>query len=59
MIRKKKKFTDYLWLLRNTEQDVIGLLSHKFRDNTRYKDSENAVAKHGWYHLIRFVIKIK
>ncbi|KAJ6194501.1 kinesin light chain [Bipolaris maydis] len=34
----------YLRLLRNTEQDLIGLLSREFRDNTRYKGSANAVA---------------
>lgn len=34
----------YLRLLHNTEQDLIGLLSREFRDNTRYKGSANAVA---------------
>jgi tetratricopeptide (TPR) repeat protein len=36
---------DYLRLLRNTEQDSINLLSYKFRDSTRYKNSENTIAK--------------
>lgn len=34
----------YLWLLKNTEQDIISLMSREFRDDTRYKDSANAVA---------------
>jgi tetratricopeptide (TPR) repeat protein len=34
----------YLQLLHSTEQDLIGLLSREFRDNTRYKGSSNAVA---------------
>ena len=34
----------YLRLLRNTEQDIIGLMSREFRDDTRYKGSANAVA---------------
>jgi hypothetical protein len=42
---KNTSIADYLRLLRNTEQDIISLLSQKFRDSTRYKDSENAVAK--------------
>jgi len=35
---------EYLRLLRGTEQDMIHLMSRQFRDNTRYKDSQNAVA---------------
>jgi tetratricopeptide (TPR) repeat protein len=35
----------YLRLLRNTERDMVSLLSREFRDNTRYKESANAVAK--------------
>lgn len=38
---------EYLFLLRNTEQDTISLLSREFRDETRYKPSEhskNAIA---------------
>ncbi|KAI0854709.1 hypothetical protein F4860DRAFT_95665 [Xylaria cubensis] len=34
----------YLGLLRNTEQDLINLLSREFYDNTRYQGSQNAVA---------------
>ncbi|KAI1166890.1 hypothetical protein F5B18DRAFT_648300 [Nemania serpens] len=34
----------YLGLLRNTEQDLIGLLTKEFHDNTRYRESHNAVA---------------
>ncbi|RAR09054.1 kinesin light chain 2 [Stemphylium lycopersici] len=36
--------TRYLWLLHNTEQDLVGLMSEEFRDDTRYKGSANAVA---------------
>lgn len=35
---------EYLSLLRNTEQDMVSLLSREFRDNTRYSNSRNAVA---------------
>jgi tetratricopeptide (TPR) repeat protein len=35
---------EYLKLLRGTEQGMIHLMSRQFRDNTRYKDSQNAVA---------------
>ncbi|KAI9715643.1 MAG: hypothetical protein M1812_005795 [Candelaria pacifica] len=35
---------DYLSLLKNTEQDVVGLLSREFRDDTRYKNLRNSVA---------------
>jgi tetratricopeptide (TPR) repeat protein len=35
---------EYLVLLRGTEQDMIGLMSRTFRDSTRYKGSQNAVA---------------
>lgn len=34
----------YLRLLRNTEQDVVRLMSKEFRDDTRYKGTPNAVA---------------
>jgi hypothetical protein len=34
----------YLWLLHNTEQDLVGLMSEDFRDDTRYKGSANAIA---------------
>ncbi|CAN9183440.1 unnamed protein product [Alternaria alternata] len=36
--------TRYLWLLHNTEQDLVGLVSEEFRDDTRYEGSANAVA---------------
>ena len=35
---------EYLSLLRSTEQDSVSLLSREFRDNTRYRNSKNAVA---------------
>ncbi|XTI87088.1 kinesin light chain [Cenococcum geophilum] len=41
----KISILEYLRLLRNTEQDIISLMSQGFRDNTRYKKSENAVAR--------------
>jgi tetratricopeptide (TPR) repeat protein len=34
----------YLHLLRSTEQEIIPLMSREFRDDTRYKQSANAVA---------------
>jgi tetratricopeptide (TPR) repeat protein len=34
----------YLRLLRNTEKDMVSLLKKEFQDNTRYKESANAVA---------------
>ena len=40
----KISIADYLGLLRNTEQDIIGVMSREFRDNTRYRGSKNAVA---------------
>jgi tetratricopeptide (TPR) repeat protein len=40
----KMSIAKYLRLLRNTEQDIVGLMSREFRDDTRYKDSANAVA---------------
>jgi tetratricopeptide (TPR) repeat protein len=36
--------TEYLGLLRNTEQTTIDLLSREFRDSTRYEESRHAVA---------------
>jgi tetratricopeptide (TPR) repeat protein len=36
--------TRYLWLLHNTEQDLVGLVSEEFRDDTRYEGSANAIA---------------
>ena len=35
---------EYLSLLRSTEQNSVSLLSREFRDNTRYRNSRNAVA---------------
>ncbi|KAL9123952.1 MAG: hypothetical protein Q9217_006671 [Psora testacea] len=35
---------DYLALLKNTEQDTVSLLSREFRDETRYKKSQNSIA---------------
>jgi tetratricopeptide (TPR) repeat protein len=57
---KNLSITGYLQLLQGTEEALIRLLSHEFRDVTRYKDStryqdkntENAVAK-TW--LISFI----
>jgi tetratricopeptide (TPR) repeat protein len=34
----------YLRLLRHTEKDMVSLLRKEFQDNTRYKESANAVA---------------
>ncbi|KAI8944499.1 hypothetical protein F4801DRAFT_599698 [Xylaria longipes] len=34
----------YLALLRNTEQNLVSLMSREFQDNTRYRGSQNAVA---------------
>ncbi|KAI0439883.1 hypothetical protein F4803DRAFT_529566 [Xylaria telfairii] len=34
----------YLALLRGTERDLVSLMSREFRDNTRYRESQNAVA---------------
>jgi tetratricopeptide (TPR) repeat protein len=36
--------TRYLWLLHNTEQDLVSLVSEEFRDDTRYEGSANAMA---------------
>jgi tetratricopeptide (TPR) repeat protein len=36
--------TEYLRLLRGTEQDMVGLMTREFHDKTRYKGSHNAVA---------------
>ncbi|KAI1118919.1 hypothetical protein F5Y14DRAFT_438398 [Nemania sp. NC0429] len=35
----------YLALLRGAEQDMIGLMSQEFRDNTRYRESRNAIRR--------------
>ena len=34
---------DYLFRLRNTEQDAVNLLSREFRDETLYRNSKNSV----------------
>ena len=43
--RNRIPISEYLRLLRNTEQDIISLMSQEFRDSTRYKNSANAVAR--------------
>lgn len=43
-MNKTSSIAKYLRLLRNTEQDLVGLMSEEFCDDTRYKDSGNAVA---------------
>lgn len=35
---------EYMQLLRDTEQDMLNLLSREFRDSTWYTDSKNAIA---------------
>jgi tetratricopeptide (TPR) repeat protein len=42
--RNRMSVVKYLQLLRNTEQDMVALMSREFRDDTRYKGSANAVA---------------
>ncbi|KAF2452254.1 TPR repeat protein [Lineolata rhizophorae] len=42
--RNRLSIAKYLQLLRNTEQDIVGLMSREFREDTRYKSSANAVA---------------
>jgi tetratricopeptide (TPR) repeat protein len=42
--RNRTSVARYLQLLRSTEQDVVALMSREFHDNTRYKQSANAVA---------------
>lgn len=36
--------SEYLGLLRGTPQELTSLMSYEFRDNTRYKNSKNAIA---------------
>lgn len=36
--------SEYLELIRNTDADLIAVMSREFRDSTRYKQSNNAVA---------------
>ncbi|KAH7115657.1 P-loop containing nucleoside triphosphate hydrolase protein [Dactylonectria macrodidyma] len=40
----KESITEYLRLLRNTEQDMVELLATEFTDDTRYQGTHNAVA---------------
>ena len=42
--RNRMSIARYLQLLRSTEQDLVALMSREFRDDTRYKQSANAVA---------------
>ena len=42
--RKRMPISEYLRLLRSTEQNLVSLTSREFRDDTRYKGSANAVA---------------
>jgi hypothetical protein len=42
--RNRMSIAKYLKLLQSTEQDIVTLISREFRDNTRYKESKNAVA---------------
>ncbi|KAH7133076.1 hypothetical protein B0J13DRAFT_93028 [Dactylonectria estremocensis] len=37
--------SEYLRLFENTDQDMVELLSNEYHDDTRYQDSQNAVAK--------------
>jgi hypothetical protein len=43
-MNKTSSIAKYLRLLRKTEQNLVGLMSREFRDDTRYRDSANAVA---------------
>jgi len=42
--RNRMSVAKYLQLLWSTEQDIVALMSREFRDDTRYKESANAVA---------------
>ena len=42
--RNQISIEQYLQLLRETERDMVSLLTRNFRDDTRYTGSENAVA---------------
>jgi tetratricopeptide (TPR) repeat protein len=42
--RNRVSVSKYLQLLQSTEQDMVALMSREFRDDTRYKQSANAVA---------------
>ena len=41
---KRVPLAEYVELLHGTQQNIIGLMSKEFRDNTRYPGSQNAVA---------------
>jgi hypothetical protein len=41
---KRVPLAEYVELLHGTQQDIVGLMSKTFRDNTRYPGSQNAVA---------------
>lgn len=43
MNRNGTSIQKYLELLRNTEEDLVGLMSREFKDTTRYPGSQNAV----------------
>ncbi|KAI1740902.1 hypothetical protein F4680DRAFT_418071 [Xylaria scruposa] len=42
--QNKMPIKKYLGLLRNTEHNLVNLMSREFHDNTRYQGSQNAVA---------------
>ncbi|RYP60002.1 hypothetical protein DL771_010654 [Monosporascus sp. 5C6A] len=42
--RNQVSIAEYLGLLRGTEKDIVSLMSREFRDSTRYKGSQNAIA---------------
>ncbi|KAJ8106476.1 hypothetical protein OPT61_g9512 [Boeremia exigua] len=42
--KNRMSISKYLQLLRNTEQDLVHLMTKEFRDDTRYKGSANAIA---------------
>lgn len=42
--RNRSSIQQYLKLLRGAEPELVGLLSREFPDNTRYRESRNAVA---------------
>jgi tetratricopeptide (TPR) repeat protein len=41
----KSSISEYLQLLKKTDQDAIAIMSSEFNDNTRYKNSANAIAR--------------
>ncbi|KAK4248963.1 putative kinesin light chain [Corynascus novoguineensis] len=41
---KQVPFSEYVELVHGTQEDVLGLMSREFRDNTRYPGSQNTVA---------------